>query len=139
MAIATAIDKKTQNLNDAKEKLKINLNYLRDKHREPVKGIFRFHECPGGTHAFSFKEFKGDEVMNYTLTDGEISTVPLGVARHLNKNGWYPVHAYAKDEAGNNSMRIGQKVRRFSFQSLEFVDVEDLTPEGSPLITVEHI
>ncbi len=35
-------------------------------------------------------------------------------------------------------MKIGQKVRRCSFQSLEFVDIADLTPE-SGIITAEII
>jgi hypothetical protein len=120
-------------------KVKPNLKYLRDKYREPVKGIFRFHEVPNGVMEFVYKEFKEDPVEKYTMYDGEILTIPLGVAKHLNKNGWYPVHSYAQDKDGKPLMKINQKVRRFSFQSLEFVDVEDLTPEGNALITVENV
>jgi hypothetical protein len=133
MAREQRIDQKTE------IKPKPNLKYLRDKYREPVKGIFRFYEVPGGLMEFVYKEFKEDQVEKFTMHDGEIYTIPLGVARHLNKNGWYPVHSYAQDADGKKAMRIGQKVRRFGFQSLEFVDVEDLTPQGSPLITVESI
>jgi hypothetical protein len=110
----------------------------RDKDREPVKGIFRFHEVPGGQMQFCYKYYKGDEVETYTLVDGEIYTLPLGVAKHLNKNCWYPLHHYAVDADGKPIARIGQKVRRCSFQSLEFVDVDDLTPTGKPLVTVEY-
>lgn len=120
-------------------KPKPNHKYLRDKYREPVKGIFRFFEVPGGSMEFVYREFKEDQVEKFALHDGEIYTIPLGVARHLNKNGWYPVHSYAQDENGKTAMKIGQKVRRFGFQSLEFVDVEDLTPVGGPLITVENL
>lgn len=120
-------------------KPKPNLKYLRDKYREPVKGIFRFYEVPGGSMEFVYREFKEDQVEKFSMADGEVYTIPLGVARHLNKNGWYPVHSYAQDNDGKSSMKIGSKVRRFGFQSLEFVDIEDITEQGKPLVTVEHI
>lgn len=126
---------------------KANLRYMRDKDREIVKGIFRFHEVPGGTLSFSFRAYKEDQVERYDLTDGEIYSIPLGVARHLNKNCWYPEYEYIPGEphlqggyGGGKSMRVGRKVRRCSFQSLEFVDIEDLTPEGTgDIVTVETI
>ena len=118
---------------------KLNLEYERTKDNEPVKGIFRFHEVPGGTMEFSFLKYKGDQVKNYKLVDGEIYTIPLMVAKHLNKGCWYPVHSFAQDEEGRSLQKIGQKVRRCSFQSLEFVDIDDLTPVGNSLITVENV
>lgn len=127
------------NLEKPKENIKRNANYMRDKDREMVKGIFRFYEVPGGYMSFVFKFYKGDQVERYDLWDGKMYTLPLGVARHLNKNGWYPVHEYIKDEDGKPLMKVGQKVRRFGFQSLEFVDVEDLAIDDKPIITVEHI
>lgn len=129
VATATAVKKEN----------KINLRYLRDKDREMVKGIFRFHECPGAMMSFPFKKWKEDEVERYDLVDGEVYTIPLGVAKHLNQNLWYPLHAYAQDENGKNLMKIGQKIRRCSFQSLEFVDIEDLTPVGKSVITAEYV
>lgn len=109
----------------------------RDKDREKVKGIFKFYEVPGGELSFCLRLHKGDEVEKYTFNDGKIYTVPLGVAKHLNKSGVYPVHAYAQDEGGQVSMKVGKKVRRYGFQSLEFVDVEEFDHEPSPIITVE--
>jgi len=116
-----------------------NLRFQRDKDREKVRGIFKFYEVPSGQLAFSYKAYKEDQVETYTLVDGKIYTLPLGVAKHLNKNGSYPVHSYLKDESGNVSMKIGQRVRRFGFQSLEFVDVEDFTNEPSKIVNVEKI
>jgi len=118
-------------------KPKPNLKYMRDKDREPVKGIFRYHECPGGCMEFVYKAYREDDVEKYSLVDGQMYTIPLGVAKHLNKNCWFPVHAYAMDDSGKPTMKVGQRVRRCSFQSLEFVDVDDLTPVGSNLVTVE--
>jgi len=109
----------------------------RIKDRKMVKGMFKFDEIPGATLEFVFRAYKGDPIEKYSLRDGEICTIPLGVAKHLNKNGWYPEHEHLKDEKGNVSVRVGKKVRRFSFQSLDFIDTEELLDEKSPIITIE--
>ena len=120
-------------------KPKINLQYMRDKDAEMVRGIFHFYEVPGGLLEFSYKCYKGDDVAKYSLEDNKVYSIPRGVARHLNKNGWYPVHGYATDETGKPIAKIGQKVARYGFSSLEFFDSDDLIPEGKPLITVESV
>lgn len=120
--------------------IKHNLEYQRTRDRQLVRGKFIFHEVPGGTMMFSYKAYKQDPVENFTLSDGQIYQLPLGVAKHLNKNCWYPLHSYAVDENGKTVAKIGQKVRRCSFQSLEFIDEVDLTPEGtSGIVTVENV
>lgn len=134
----------TQEIRTAKREplSKKQMEIERTKDHENVRGIFRFHEVPGGTMSFVFKKYKGDEVLNYSLKDGEVYTIPLMVARHLNKNCWYPIHDYEVDEFGkfNNGYRIQKKVRRCSFQSLEFIDTDDITPVGEATIyTAERI
>lgn len=106
--------------------------FLRDKDRQMVKGKFIFHEVPGGRMSFSFRKWKEDPVERFDLDDGEIYSLPLGVAKHLNKECKYPVHAYAMDENNKPQMKINQWIRRCSFQSLEFIDVDDLTPMVKP-------
>ncbi len=54
--------------------------------------------------------------------------LPLGVARHLNQNGWYPEHSFQVDENGNSIAKVSKKIHRFGFQSLEFTDIQDLSP-----------
>lgn len=120
-----------------KKRKKLSLEEQRVKDRETVRGVFRFYEVPGGIMEFVIKLYKGDPVERFNLIDGQVYTLPLGVAKHLNKNGAYPVHSYAVDESGKSVMKVGQKVRRFGFQSLEFLDIEDLE-EGKSLITVEY-
>jgi len=143
MARKQSTTSQSSNPTFAKEqKPKPNLQYMRDKDREMVRGIFRFHEVQGGVMSFSFKAYKQDPVEDFTLKDGEIYTIPLGVAKHLNKNLCYPVHEYIRDENGTAVQKIGRVVRRASFQSLEFVDIDDLTPRGVPeneLVTVENV
>jgi hypothetical protein len=114
-----------------KKEKKVNLKYEHDKDRQPVKGIFRFYECPGAVLSFVYRKYKEDDVERFDLMDGQVYSVPLGVARHLNKSGRYPIHAYKQDEAGNVSQHIGKKVARYGFQSLEFVDISDIDATGS--------
>lgn len=124
---------------------KPNYKYLSDKAKEMVRGIFKFYEVPGGSMSFSFREFKGDEIQRYDFTDGEVYSIPLGVARHLNKNGWYPEYGFVQGEAGmkggfspdGKRMQISKKVHRYGFQSLEFVDIDDLSPAGPSILEVE--
>lgn len=127
----------TQQVIDKKQKP--NLKYLRDKNREKVKGVFNFFEVPGGSLSFVYHEFKEDPVERFDLVDGQVYTLPLGVAKHLNKNGWYPIHTFSVDEAGKPLQKIGQKIRRFGFRSLEFLDVDELNDTGKQIITVENV
>ena len=119
------------------KKVKPSLKYMRDRDREKVKGIFKFYECPGGTMSFCYKAYKEDPVERFDFVDGGVYSVPLGVAKHLNKNGFYPIHAHTVDENGKPSMSVGKKVRRFGFQSLEFVDIDELDP-ANQIITVSN-
>lgn len=121
---------------------KVNLQYQRDKDREIVSGIAKNYECPGGMIEFVYKEYKGDPVEKYSFRDSEMCRIPRGVARHMNKNCWYPVHAHSMDENGIANFKIGTKVRRFGFQSLEFLDENDLGSYGAidtSLVTIEKI
>lgn len=113
------------------------LERQRSEENEMVKGIFKFYEVPGGQLSFAYRKHKGEPVENYTMVDGQVYTIPLGVARHLNNNGWYPVHSYTKSDDGEApAVRIGQKVHRFGFQSLDFVDVSEMQAD---IVTVEHV
>lgn len=123
------------------ENVKPSLKFQRDEDRQMVRGKFIFHEIAGGTMSFPIKIYREDPVERYDLVDGEIYTIPLGVAKHLNKNCWYPVHAFTMDENNKHQVKVGTKIRRCSFHSLEFVDSADLTPVGGPggIVTVEYM
>lgn len=98
---------------------------MREKDHKMVKGIFRCYEPAGGSFTFNFLKYKGDEVLKYTMVDGEIYTVPIMVAKHLNQNCWWPRHTHVLDANGNPSVEVGKKVQRCSFESLEFQDEDD--------------
>lgn len=114
------------------------IKQMREKDREMVRGIFKFYEVPHGRMAFSYKAYAEDEVEHFDMNDGEIYTIPRGVAKHLNKNGWYPIHSHVMNEGGTHQVKVGSKVRRFGFQSLDFMDIEDIDPSKS-LVTVENV
>ncbi len=93
---------------------------MKEKDHQLVKGIFRCFEPRGGSIKFSFKKHAGDDVLTYTMKDGDTYDIPLMVAQHLNNNCWYPKHAHVLDANGHPSVEVGQKVQRCSFESLEF-------------------
>jgi len=117
------------------KKLKID----RDKDREIVKGVFKYYEVPGGVVDFCFKKYAEDPLEKFTLYDGQVYSIPLGVAKHLNNDTWYPVHEYGRNEDGAPLQRIGQKIRRMAFQSLEFMDMEGMDSNINRITTVEHV
>lgn len=141
----------TTNTQAKKPKEKPNMNYLRDKHAEIVPGIFKYFEAPGGTLSFTFREFKGDKPVRYDLTDGEVYRIPYGVAKHLNKNGWYPEYNFVPGDksiqlgaavagfANNAFQKVTRKVHRYAFQSLEFTDIEDIPNSVSSIVAVESV
>jgi hypothetical protein len=123
---------------EAKGQKTVSMEFLRDKHREKVKGIFKYDELPGGTLEFVFKEFKDDPTERYELRDGQVYSLPLGVVKHLKQNGWIPVNKHAMDENGRPSIELGMKKKRFSFNVLDFIDIEELSGP-SELITVKQL
>lgn len=137
----TALDANKVAVDTKVEKTKkANINYLRDKDREMVKGIFRNFETRGGSIKFPFRGYKGDPIEWYEFTDGQTYSIPLGVAKHLNKNCWIPQYQHLnadtlKGVAGRNTgnMHMVTKVKRFGFQSLEFIPTEDLSMDGRPM------
>lgn len=104
------------------------LEEKRKADRKMVRGIFRFHEVPNGQMEFVFKKYPGDPVEKFSMKDGEVYEVPLGVAKHLNTNCWYPVYGCTESAqanvASNALMSIKEKIRRCSFQSLDFLESE---------------
>jgi hypothetical protein len=133
---------------EAKKNKHTSVEYMRDRDNEKVQGVFRYYEVPGGVIDFVFRAYKGDRIERYTLRDGEIYSIPRGVMRHLNKDCWYPEYEYASSEPGafqkgidpynpKSSMRIGKKVKRMAFESMEFVTLDDV-PDAKPILTVEY-
>ena len=118
---------------------KTTLKMQRDKDREPVKGVFKYHENQGGVLKFSIKLHKEDQVETYELVDGGIYTLPRGVATHLNRNTYYPEYEQsrvAKELTGIPELRIKKKIYRTGFYPLDFVDVGE-NEQQAQLVALE--
>jgi hypothetical protein len=129
-----AITTETKKTTEVEKPQAPNLRFQRDRDRELVKGIFKNYEQPGGYLAFSTKFYKEDPVEKWELYDEQVYSLPRCVVRHINTNMWYPIHAHAVDADGKNIVKIGKKVRRAGFHSLEFSDLEDVHAQ---IVTVE--
>lgn len=138
---------KEKNINIVKSNGKPSLEEQRLKDREMKRGIFKYHEVPGGVLRFPFKKYKNDPVEHFELYDGQIYSLPLGVAKHLNDNCWYPEYDFIPGDnsgvrmdssyVGNVAMRAMKKIRRTSFSPLEFMSEEDFGP--SNIVQVEQV
>lgn len=128
--LGVPVDTKTM----SKEELADHLRKERVRDAELVKGIFHLHEAPGGSLSFCYRKYKGEPIRRYDLNDGQICELPLGVAKYLNKSGLYPVHCYKRNEQGMLSQQIGKNVRRYSFTSLQFIDVGDPATNGEEFV-----
>jgi hypothetical protein len=115
-----------KNTDIPKENLITNYKLAAEKDAQKVRGKFIFHECPGGQMDFVYRKYKSEPLTKYSLKDGEVVTIPLGVARHLNapEHCSYPNYSYKNDEQGRPVVQITQRIRRCSFQSLEFMDID---------------
>jgi hypothetical protein len=141
--VAKEIKPEKGTLKLSKEELKKKIQRQREKDRQKVKGVFRFYEMPGGVLSFSYRAYKEDEIENFELVDGQMYEIPLGVAKHLNNNGWYPEYEYIKGEkfvggyGVSGGMRIAKKKHRYGFSGLDFVDLDEDLPEKKIVAVTE--
>lgn len=124
---------------ESTKSIELNLEHARKKDKTKVKGIFIFHEVPGGKLEFPFKKYKHDPIVNYSFIDGEEYEIPLEVAKHLCTNCWYPNYSYKEDERGRPVTKVTSKIRRCSFQSLEFLDIDGIFSANTVVKTKEDI
>jgi hypothetical protein len=122
------------------------LKHMRDSDRKPVKGIFRFHECPGGEISFYYRKYKEDPLERFTFTDGIIYTIPLGVAKHLKNNCRLTEyeHIIGPDgrinaKLGLGGYRIKKRIPRLDFESLDFIEDPSLADIGNELYIADVI
>lgn len=121
------------------KKKKVNIDALREKDAQKVRGVFHWLENPGGVFSFVFRQYKGEPVMRYSLKDGETYELPLGVARHLNNNVGRFEHVHLLDKDGKPSQLAKRRIRRVSFESLDFMDYEDIGSQRIEEVTIENL
>lgn len=104
----------------AREDLQKKIEKNKEEDLRMVRGIFKNLECPNGSVRFSQRKYKGEQVREYVMWDGREYEVPLYVAKYLNNNCAYPVHAASLDADGKPSETVGKMVNRFAFISTEY-------------------
>jgi len=91
-----------------------------EEDKRMVKGRFSCHQPEGGSVKFSYRKYKEIPKVDYSLVDGEEYELPVMVVKHLNNCGW-DVHSHILDKDGNPTIATGKRIRRFTFQSLDFI------------------
>lgn len=104
------------------------LEDMRKRDHQMVKGVFRNMESKGGSVTFSFRKWKEDQVENYTLQDGQVYTLPIMVAEHLRDQCYVQQHTHILDMDGKPMIGRGRKHKRFTFEALSF-DSDDKTSQ----------
>ena len=132
---------------DPREIQRKRIEAERKRESRMVRGKFTFIEVPGGRTVFPWRAYPGEKIKHYTLVDGEIYTIPIGLAKHLNSNCKYPVYEHemspsqsaVKQELGH-PVKIKKYVHRYSFQSLDFLEAKDGAAMGPvpDIVEVEH-
>lgn len=107
------------------KKKKIDISAQKERDSRLVTGRFNYLESPGDTMRFPYRMYLGDPVVLYELKDQEICRIPLGVARHLNVNVGHMEHKLLMDANGKYKDVLSRH-KRCSFESLEFIDIEDI-------------
>jgi hypothetical protein len=83
--------------------------YLKAKDLENVRGIFHFWECKGGILKFDLMKYKNTKP-DWEMIDGQMYTVPLYVAKHLNTTGFIEEEKTIQDPVTLQYRKLKQNV-----------------------------
>lgn len=86
-----------------------------------VKGIFKNLECPGGDLQFAYHQYKGEPTRVYHMLDGQEYEIPMGVAKHINRQCKYKKSRHLVDKNGNKMITADKPIDRYQFVSQEFM------------------
>lgn len=121
----------------SKKAAKNTKEYEKHRDREKVKGVFHYHERPGQKLKFDFVKYGDEEQVHWELTDGQTYELPRAVARHLNNSGYRTKYEWYKDDQGMDRMRVARKQRRYTFENLDFFELEDVGHGTGAIAEVE--
>lgn len=86
-----------------------------------VKGVFKNLECPGGDLEFAYHAYKGEPTRVYHMIDGNEYEIPMGVAKHINRQCKYKKSKHLIDKDGNRMITADKPIDRYQFVSTEFM------------------
>ncbi len=85
-----------------------------------VTGIFKNIECPGQPGTVTMRLYKGMQPFHKTMRDGEQCTIPLSVAREINRSCKYKRDKHLLDENGNYDKIADIPIDKYAFISTNF-------------------
>lgn len=97
------------------------LTKARKEDEKLVKGIFKNVEAPGAEAMFSYRAYKEHPIQTFTLQDGETYEIPLGVAKHINRQCRYTRAANLVDASGKPMIGSGKPIPRYEFISTDYM------------------
>jgi len=106
---------------EAKKKASDLVEAARVEDARLVKGVFKNVESRGGDLTFTYRGYKGEPTRVYTLNDGEEYTIPLGVAKHINRQCKYEESAHLVDKDGKPIVGAGKPTQRYEFTSTDYM------------------
>lgn len=106
---------------EAKKKADVKVEAARKENEKLVKGVFKNIESPGGDLTFAYRGYKGEPIKVYHLEDGLTYDLPLGVARHINRQCKYTKSTHLVDKEGRPMIGAGKPTQRYEFISTDFM------------------
>ena len=85
-----------------------------------VTGIFKNIECPGQPGTVTMRLYKGMQPFHKTMMDGEQCTIPLSVAREINRSCKYKRDKHLLDESGNYAKIADTPIDKYAFVTMDF-------------------
>lgn len=117
----TVIGQKKELSKEAKKTASEQLEKMRKDDEVLVKGIFKNIEAPGCEVMFSYRKYKEHPIQTYTLQDGETYEIPMGVAKHINRQCKYKRCAHLVGKDGKPMVGYGKPIQRYEFVSTDYM------------------
>lgn len=108
----------------SKAEVETMIKKMRAEDESLVKGQFEFTDAEGGYFEFCYRKYPGDRIAKYTFVHGEICTIPLGIAKHLN-NTKKKVRRYKNVEQPTNGP-VRTPITYDTISRVKFVPVDVL-------------
>jgi len=106
---------------EAKKKASDMIESARKIDSKLVKGIFKNLESKGGDLTFAYRQYRGEPTRVYHMLDAQEYEIPLGVAKHINRQCKYKKSKFLMDKDGNRIIGADTPEERYKFISTDFM------------------
>ena len=106
---------------EAKKKASEKIEKARKEDEKLVTGIFKNLEAPGAEATFSLRLYKEHPIRTFTLEDGKKYEIPMGVAKHINRQCKYQRASNLLDKEGKPTIGAGKPIQRYEFTPTDYL------------------